>query len=189
MVPGSGKLILTGRLGDWLKESAQAGFSYVRSRAESLGLDEDFHEKWDFHVHYPGNSLKTDGPSAGIAMATAMVSALTGHPVRRDLAMTGEISLRGRVLPIGGLKEKSLAAMRGEMKQVLLPIENEKDLQDIPEQVLGAMEFTPVSHLDEVLGLALRPQDGRPLFRSIPKEAPEMEEAGSAAEHAAPREH
>jgi ATP-dependent Lon protease len=189
VVPGSGKLILTGRLGDWLKESAQAGFSYVRTRADSLGLDSDFHEKWDFHIHYPGNSLKTDGPSAGIAMATAMVSALTGHPVRRDLAMTGEISLRGRVLPIGGLKEKSLAALRGEIKQVLIPIENEKDLQDIPEQVRSAMEFTPVSHLDEVLELALRPVDGGPLFRSTPKDAPEPDEAGDSEEVPAPQEH
>jgi ATP-dependent Lon protease len=122
-------------------------------------------------------------------MATAMVSALTGHPVRRDLAMTGEISLRGRVLPIGGLKEKSLAALRGEIKQVLLPIENEKDLQDIPEQVRSALEFTPVRHLDQVLELALRPADGQPLFRSIPKDAPETDESGTAEEVPAPREH
>jgi ATP-dependent Lon protease len=189
VVPGSGKLILTGRLGDWLKESAQAGFSYVRSRTEALGLDEDFHDKLDFHIHYPGNSLKTDGPSAGIAMATAMVSALTGHPVRRDLCMTGEITLRGRVLPIGGLKEKSLAALRAEMKHVLMPIDNEKDIDDIPEAVTNGLTFTPVKHLDEVLGLALRPVDGRPLFRSIPKEAPDMESTGTSGEIPAPREH
>jgi ATP-dependent Lon protease len=177
VVPGKGKLILTGRLGDWLKESAQAAFSYIRSRQRSLGLDPDFHEKYDFHIHYPGNSLKTDGPSAGIAMATAMVSALTGHPVRRDLAMTGEISLRGRVLPIGGLKEKTMAAHRRGIKQVLLPIDNAKDMPDVPETVRADVEMTPVSHLDEVLSLALRPIDGKVLFHAVPQEAPGMEDA------------
>jgi ATP-dependent Lon protease len=176
VVPGSGKLILTGLLGDWLKESAQAAFSYIRSRQRSLGLDPDFHEKYDFHIHYPGNSLKTDGPSAGIAMATAMVSALTGHPVRRDIAMTGEISLRGRVLPIGGLKEKSMAAHRGGIKQVLLPQENGKDIPDIPEVVRDEIEMTTVTHLDEVLSLALRPRDGQVLFHAVPQDAPGMED-------------
>ena len=176
VVPGSGKLILTGLLGDWLKESAQAAFSYIRSRQRSLGLDPDFHEKYDFHIHYPGNSLKTDGPSAGIAMATAMVSALTGHPVRRDIAMTGEISLRGRVLPIGGLKEKSMAAHRGGIKQVLLPQENGKDIPDIPEVVRDEIEMTTVTHLDEVLSLALRPRDGQVLVHAVPQEAPGMED-------------
>lgn len=176
VVPGSGKLILTGLLGDWLKESAQAAFSYIRSRQRSLGLDPDFHEKYDFHIHYPGNSLKTDGPSAGIAMATGMVSALTGHPVRRDIAMTGEISLRGRVLPIGGLKEKSMAAHRGGIKQVLLPQENRKDIPDIPEVVRDEIEMTTVTHLDEVLSLALRPRDGQVLFHTVPQDAPGMED-------------
>jgi len=175
VVPGSGKLILTGRLGDWLKESAQAAFSYIRSRQRSLGLDEDFHEKYDFHIHYPGNSLKTDGPSAGIAMATAMVSALTGHPVRRDIAMTGEISLRGRVLPIGGLKEKTMAAHRRGIQKVLLPEENAKDIPEIPETVSSEIEMTTVKHLDEVLSLALRPRDGQVLFHAVPQEAPGME--------------
>jgi ATP-dependent Lon protease len=142
-----------------------------------LGLDPDFHEKYDFHIHYPGNSLKTDGPSAGIAMATAMVSALTGHPVRRDLAMTGEISLRGRVLPLGGLKEKTMAAHRRGIKQVLLPIDNAKDMPDVPETVRADVEMTPVSHLDEVLSLALRPIDGKVLFHAVPQEAPGMEDA------------
>ncbi len=177
VVPGSGKLILTGRLGDWLKESAQAAFSYIRARQRSLGLDPEFHEKYDFHIHYPGNSLKTDGPSAGIAMATAMVSALTGHPVRKDIAMTGEISLRGRVLPIGGLKEKTLAAHRGGVKQVLLPSENGKDVDDVPTTVRDEIEMTTVSHLDEVLSLALNPREGQVLFHALPKEAPEMDDA------------
>jgi ATP-dependent Lon protease len=177
VVPGSGKLILTGRLGDWLKESAQAAFSYIRSRQRSLGLDPEFHEKYDFHIHYPGNSLKTDGPSAGIAMATAMVSALTGHPVRRDIAMTGEISLRGRVLPIGGLKEKSMAAHRRGIKQVLFPVDNTKDLPDVPETVKDELEMTTVTHLDEVLSLALRPRDGQVLFHAVPQDAPGMEDA------------
>ena len=154
-VPGKGKLILTGRLGDWLKESAEAGFTYVRSRAAALGLDTDFHEVQDFHVHYPGNPLKTDGPSAGIAMATALVSAATGIPVRSDTAMTGEISLRGRVLPIGGVKEKLLAAHRGGVKRVILPEENRKDLEDLPAQVLESLEVICVSHVDRVLKEAL----------------------------------
>ena len=176
VLPGSGKLILTGRLGDWLKESAQAAFSYIRSRQRSLGLDPEFHEKYDFHIHYPGNSLKTDGPSAGIAMATAMVSALTGHPVRREIAMTGEISLRGRVLPIGGLKEKTLAAHRGGITRVLLPEENGKDVPDVPETVKADVQMVTVSHLDEVLSLALKPRDGQVLFHSVPKDAPAMED-------------
>jgi ATP-dependent Lon protease len=132
VVPGKGKLILTGLLGDWLKESATAGFSYIRSRADSLGLEKDFQEKFDFHVHYPGTGTKADGPSAGIAMATAMVSALLGRRVRKDIAMTGEITLRGRVLPIGGLKEKTMAAHRAGITRVLVPKQNEKDLQEIP---------------------------------------------------------
>jgi len=154
-VPGKGQLILTGRLGDWLKESATAAFTYIRSRAEALRLDPDFHETQDFHVHYPGNALKTDGPSAGISMGTAIVSALTGFPVRSDTAMTGEITLRGRVLPIGGLKEKLLAAHRGGITRVLIPEANRKDLEDVPSHVTEAMEIIPVSHMDRVLKEAL----------------------------------
>ncbi len=155
-LPGKGNLQLTGRLGDWLQESGRAGFTYVRSRALALGLDADFHEHTDLHVHYPGNALKTDGPSAGIAMATAMVSALTGIPVRADTAMTGEISLRGRVLPIGGLKEKVLAAHRGGITRVLVPEENLKDLEDIPANVTAEVEILGVTHMDRVLAEALQ---------------------------------
>ncbi len=189
VVPGSGKLILTGRLGDWLKESAQAAFSYIRSRAASLGLSKDFHEKFDFHIHYPGNSLKTDGPSAGIAMATAMVSALTGHPVRRDIAMTGEISLRGRVLTIGGLKEKSLAAHRYGVTQVLIPEGNVKDMPDLPKAVTDNVEITAVSHLDKVLEHALRPEEGKVIFRTPPVDIPQADEDEDMASLPIPTEH
>ena len=163
-VPGKGQLILTGRLGDWLKESATAGFTYLRSRAAALSLDSDFHENCDFHIHYPGNPLKTDGPSAGIAMATAMVSALTGIAVRADTAMTGEITLRGRVLPIGGLKEKVLAAHRAGITRVLIPDENWKDLEDVPPRVREVMEIIPVSHMDRVLVEALVDTGGSKIF-------------------------
>ena len=165
-VPGKGKLILTGRLGDWLKESGNAAFTYIRSRAEALRLDPDFHENGDFHIHYPGNALKTDGPSAGIAMATALVSALTGIPVRADTAMTGEITLRGRVLPIGGLKEKVLAAHRGGITRILIPEENKKDLEEIPAKVLQAVEIIAVSHMDRVLKEALTGAAAAEIFGS-----------------------
>ncbi len=150
-MPGKGALTLTGRLGDWLQESGKAAFTYIRTRCEALGLDTDFHETTDLHIHYPGNALRTDGPSAGIAMATAMVSALTAIPVRADTAMTGEITLRGRVLPIGGLKEKVLAAHRGGITRVLFPDENVKDLQDIPPNIAAEMELIAVGHMDRVL--------------------------------------
>jgi ATP-dependent Lon protease len=151
IIPGKGKLILTGLLGDWLKESATAAFSYIRSRADALGLAADFYEHIDLHIHYPGKSTRADGPSAGLAMATAMVSALTQRPVRRDLAMTGEITLRGRALQIGGLKEKVLAAHRGGIKTVLIPSSNVKDLPDIPAPVLQQLNIVDVRHMDEVL--------------------------------------
>ncbi len=174
VVPGKGKLILTGLLGDWLKESATAAFSYIRSRAQQLGLEQDFHEKNDFHIHYPGNSIKTDGPSAGIAMATALVSALTGIPVRRDISMTGEISLRGRVLPIGGLKEKTLAAHRGEIATVLIPEQNKKDIQEIPPQIRDALQIKPVFHMDQVLQMALILDDAQALLHThVPKKEDE----------------
>ncbi|MEM6930287.1 MAG: S16 family serine protease, partial [Myxococcota bacterium] len=161
---GKGNLLLTGRLGDWLKESGNAAFTYLRSRAEALGLDADFHEKTDLHIHYPGNALRTDGPSAGIAMATAMVSAMTGIPVRADTAMTGEITLRGRVLPIGGLKEKVLAAHRGGITRVLVPDENLKDLEDIPQAIQAQVDVIGVAHMDRVLKESLLGVDAEELF-------------------------
>jgi len=155
VLPGSGKLLLTGKLGDVMKESAQAAFSFTRSRTEQFGIEAGFHEKVDIHIHVPEGAIPKDGPSAGITMATALVSALTQIPVSREVAMTGEITLRGRVLPIGGLKEKALAAHRAGIRKVLMPKDNEKDLAEIPESVKNDMEFVPVSHMDEVLDHAL----------------------------------
>ena len=149
--PGKGEVLLTGRLGDWLKESARAALSCLRMRVEALGLEADFYQQKDVHVHYPGNPLKTDGPSAGLAMACALLSALTGRPLRSDVAMTGEISLRGRVLAIGGVKEKLLAAHGRGMKLCFLPLENKAGLDDLPEFVLETMEVRCVSSIDEVL--------------------------------------
>ncbi|MFS8353799.1 endopeptidase La [Bacillus nitratireducens] len=155
VAPGKGKLILTGKLGDVMKESAQAAFSYIRSRAEELQIDPNFHEKNDIHIHVPEGAVPKDGPSAGITMATALVSALTGIPVSKEVGMTGEITLRGRVLPIGGLKEKTLSAHRAGLTKIILPAENEKDLDDIPESVKENLTFVLASHLDEVLEHAL----------------------------------
>ena len=152
---GTGKLVLTGQLGDVMKESARAGLSYIRSVAARVGIEENFHEKCDLHIHIPEGAIPKDGPSAGITMATAVISALTNRPVNREVAMTGEITLRGRVLPIGGLKEKSLAAKRAGIKKVLIPFDNQKDLEDIPASVKKVIEFVPVKTMDEVLLHAL----------------------------------
>lgn len=154
VVPGKGKLVLTGHLGDVMRESAQTAFSYVRSRAGQFGLQHDFYENVDLHVHVPEGAIPKDGPSAGITMATCLISALTGRRVRRDVAMTGEITLRGRVLPIGGLREKSLAAHRAGIRHVIHPLDNVKDLRDIPQVVRDEMEFHAVKHMDEVVALA-----------------------------------
>jgi ATP-dependent Lon protease len=153
--PGKGKLTLTGKLGEVMRESAQAAFSYIRSRADELNIDPDFHEKNDIHIHVPEGATPKDGPSAGITMATALVSALTGRAVRKEVGMTGEITLRGRVLPIGGLKEKSLSAHRAGISTIIMPEENEKDIDDIPESVRNDLTFIKVNHLDQVLEHAL----------------------------------
>ncbi|MDY6349826.1 MAG: endopeptidase La, partial [Selenomonas sp.] len=157
VLKGKGKLILTGQLGDVMQESAQAGLTYVRSRADVLHLPEDFYENDDIHIHLPEGAIPKDGPSAGITMATGIVSALLGRKVRSDVAMTGEITLRGNVLPIGGLKEKTLAAYREGIHTIILPKENERDLEDLPEDIRRKMTFHLVKHMDEVLKIALLP--------------------------------
>ncbi len=153
-----GRLTLTGQLGDVMKESAQAALSCVRARARALDIDDEFYERLDIHIHVPAGAIPKDGPSAGITLATALASALTGRAVRKDIAMTGEITLRGRVLPIGGLKEKVLAAHRAGIRTVIMPLENDKDLEELPEDVRAEMTFERVSHVDEVLKLALLPK-------------------------------
>ncbi len=165
IMPGKGKLITTGKMGEVMQESAQAALSYVRSRADRLTIDNEFYKTQDIHIHIPEGAIPKDGPSAGIAMCTALVSAITKRPVHRDIAMTGEITLRGRVLPIGGIKEKILAAHRGGIKKVVIPKENEKDLKDIPANVLKQLEIAFVEHMDDVLPHALIIEEGGKLFK------------------------
>jgi ATP-dependent Lon protease len=157
-MPGKGKTITTGKLGEVMQESIQAALSVVRNRSRKLGVQEDFYQKNDIHIHLPEGATPKDGPSAGIGIATAMVSVLSGIPVRADVAMTGEITLRGEVLPIGGLKEKLLAAHRGGIKTVLIPDENVKDLAEIPDNVKNKLEIVPVKWIDKVLEVALERQ-------------------------------
>ncbi len=178
LLPGKGKLTITGKLGDVMQESIQAAMSVVRSRAASLGLPEDFYQKHDFHVHVPEGATPKDGPSAGIGMCTAMVSALTGIPVRADVAMTGEITLRGEVLPIGGLKEKLLAAHRGGIKTVIIPEENRKDLVEIPKNILESLNIRPLRWMDQVLEVALERMP-KPLEVEGEKVKPRESETGA----------
>jgi ATP-dependent Lon protease len=165
VTPGKGKVQVTGRLGDVMQESANAALSYVRSRAKQLGLARDFYSKVDIHIHVPEGATPKDGPSAGITMATSIASALTRVPVKSNVAMTGEITLRGRVLPIGGLKEKMIAAHRGGIDTILIPKENEKDLAEIPQNVKRNLEIIPVEHMDEVLVNALAVPDPSAFLR------------------------
>jgi len=185
-MPGKGNFSITGKLGDVMQESVQAARSYVRSRSVSLGIKPNVFEKKDIHVHVPEGATPKDGPSAGIAMCTAIVSALTGIAVRREVAMTGEVTLRGRVLPIGGLKEKLLAALRGGLKTVLIPKENEKDLAEIPDNVKKGLEIVPVSTVDEVLERALT-RVPVPVEWEEPAEAPAAaakdDESGAVLKH------
>jgi ATP-dependent Lon protease len=171
LMPGNGKLIVTGKLGDVMQESAQAALSYVRSRAMRLGLDPNFYQKVDIHVHVPEGAIPKDGPSAGITIATSIVSALLKLPVDRQLAMTGEITLRGRVLPIGGLTEKLLAARRGNITRIIAPRENERDLKEVPAKVRNSLDITFVDHVDDVLSMALITRKGEELFKDISMES------------------
>jgi ATP-dependent Lon protease len=155
LMEGRGNLTLTGQLGDVMKESAQAALSYARSRAGQLGVESNFYEKYDIHLHIPAGSIPKDGPSAGITMASAVISALTKRAVHRNVAMTGEITLRGRVLPIGGVKEKVLAAHRAGIKTFILPKRNVKDLNDVPREIMKELHFVPVEHMDDVIAVAL----------------------------------
>ncbi|MCI5221787.1 MAG: hypothetical protein D3924_03715 [Candidatus Electrothrix sp. AR4] len=164
-------MTVTGKLGDVMQESAQAALSYVRSRSMRLGLEPDFYRKVDIHVHVPEGAIPKDGPSAGITIATSIVSALLKCPVERQLAMTGEITLRGRVLPIGGLTEKLLAAKRGNVTHILLPLENERDLQEVPEKIRDSLDIAFVNHVDDVLVRALILPEGEQLFKNISMES------------------
>jgi ATP-dependent Lon protease len=176
---GTGKLQLTGQLGDVMKESAQAAVSYVRSRAKALGIADDFLEKIDLHIHIPAGAMPKDGPSAGVTMMTALVSLLTGLRVRHDVAMTGEITLRGRVLPVGGIKEKVLAAHRAGIKRVILPERNAADLEEVPDEIRDTLEFVPVTKMDDVLLNALEEPDRLDLRPS--DEPPDVAKGGAAS--------
>jgi len=157
-VPGKGRLILTGKLGEVMQESAQAALTYARSRAHLLDIQPSFFDKHDIHIHVPAGAIPKDGPSAGVTIATALVSAITRRPVRKDVAMTGEITLRGKVLPVGSVRDKVLAAHRAAIKRVIIPDENENDLREISEDVRRELEFVLVDNVDAVLNTALHPE-------------------------------
>ena len=160
-MPGKGVLTLTGQLGDVMKESCQAALSFIRSKWEKFGLEKDFYHSIDIHVHVPEGAVPKDGPSAGLAITTAMISALTKNPFKRDVAMTGEVTLRGRALEIGGVKEKVIAAQRAGVKTIILPKDNKKDLEEIPEVVKSKLTFVFVEHADEVFPVALEKKIGK----------------------------
>ena len=180
MVPGSGKVELTGNLGNVMKESARAAFTYIRSRAAQLGIDTDFYKEKDIHIHFPEGAVPKDGPSAGITTCTALISALGNIPIRHDIAMTGEITLRGRVLAIGGLREKSMAAYKNGIKTVIIPAANEPDLAEIDDVVKKAIHFVPVHTMQEVLEEALVQMPGNAKKRSYHAAAAEHKDVSSA---------
>lgn len=169
-VPGNGKLVLTGQMGDVMQESAKAGVSYIRSVSKKLKIDEDFYKKYDLHIHIPEGAIPKDGPSAGVTMCTAIISTLTGIPARKDIAMTGEITLRGKVLPVGGIREKVMAAHRAGIRKVLLPKDNDVDIQDIPEVVRNDMEFVLLRNVDDALREVLVKDSGKPSKRNVKKD-------------------
>ncbi len=171
VMPGDGQLILTGKLGDVMQESAKAALTYCRSVADLYGVEPGFFRKNDLHVHVPAGAIPKDGPSAGVTMATALMSAITKRKIRKEVAMTGEITLRGKVLPIGGLKEKTLAAHRAGVKTILLPAENEKYLEEIPDFVRKDLEFIPVKHVEQIFKVALHPEAGIAITGSKKKAA------------------
>jgi len=178
VLDGKGNLQMTGQIGDVMQESGQAALTYVKSRAAQLGIDLEVFERMDIHVHMPEGAIPKDGPSAGITLATALISALTGRPVYKEVGMTGEITLRGRVLPIGGLREKVLAAYRAGLRVVLVPEKNMKDLVDVPKKVREDLKIVPLQHMDQVIDLAISPEvmlePPRPRRRS--EEQPQEEE-------------
>ena len=176
VVDGTGRLELTGNLGDVMKESAKAAVTYIRSRARALGIDPDFYKNKDIHIHFPEGAVPKDGPSAGITVTVALISALSGLPVRRDVAMTGEITLRGRVLPIGGLREKTMGALRAGVKTVIIPADNESDLENIDQTVRGKLRFVTAENVDSILDLVLvRPaKKETPIQPSIPLQSQEL---------------
>jgi len=186
VMSGKGKLTHTGQLGEVMQESIQAAMTVVRSRAQNIGLEADFYQKLDIHLHVPEGATPKDGPSAGIGMCTALVSALTKIPVRSEVAMTGEITLRGEVLPIGGLKEKLLAAARGGITTVVIPVDNKKDLTEIPDNIKGNLDIRPVKWIDEVLEIALASQP-TPLAPPAPAAAEPAKANKTATRRAAKR--
>jgi ATP-dependent Lon protease len=184
-MPGKGTLTLTGQLGEVMKESGQAALSFVRARAAALGIEENFFERQDIHVHIPAGAIPKDGPSAGITLFTAMASMLTGSCVANDVAMTGEITLRGLVLPVGGIKEKILAAHRAGIKRVVLPERNAKDLVDVPEQARNEVEILFIKRMDDILPLVLRPATHEHGPMEPPRATPRRTEDGEAPAPAA----